>query len=365
MSSPLYDKMADAIRRIPSKVWAEDTADDPILQQLDRAFLTSEVFVSTNVTEYFFAGTDQEQWLLDRHFPNLAPPFNSFWIETKAPTHISSEFYGIQSWENSNTDWYQRPQRWGAWFLNVSLDTQSARDYLQEQFPDVKEEYHSKYWLYSITLFRLDGGDDSNSLHPMWGFALLVDKGTNQPVRNLRSTSFEPFLFRSDPMTKTRADLVMLERELGTAPLLSLKDPMGNDVPQTIFQIWEHEALLLLKPLLLSISFMHCKNVERVTYPSSPKQNKRRVARNQPPFNKFHTLEITPMRRIIDQAVAEYRGNKRTAIEMALHRVRGHFKTYTEDKPLMGHAVGTWFWAASVRGSARKGTVKKEYQVMP
>jgi hypothetical protein len=123
--------------------------------------------------------------------------------------------------------------------------------------------------------------------------------------------------------------------------------------------------MALLKPLLLALSFMHCRNVERVPVHPSEKQNRKRVARNLPPFNKFHTLQIEPMRRILQQAADEYRGKKQTGIEMALHRYRGHFKTYVESKPLMGHAVGTWFWASGVRGQKKRGTVEKLYEVNP
>jgi hypothetical protein len=88
--------------------------------------------------------------------------------------------------------------------------------------------------------------------------------------------------------------------------------------------------------------------------------NKKRVSRNLPPLNKFHTLEIEPMRRIIQQALDEHRGVKGTSgIEMAMHSVIGHFKTYKPEKPLMGHGVGTWFWGGMQRGSTKRGTVTK------
>jgi hypothetical protein len=47
----------------------------------------------------------------------------------------------------------------------------------------------------------------------------------------------------------------------------------------------------------------------------------------------------------------------------ALHRVRGHFKTFTADRPLMGKHVGTYWWGWQVRGSAEHGTVVSDYQL--
>jgi hypothetical protein len=363
MSSPLYDMMAEQVR-LPSTDAFPDKKD---FAELDRAFLSAEVIVSTNVTQYFFAGTDQEQWFLDRHFPNLAPPFDSFWIETKAPTHILSEHYGTQSWEVSDSQLYQRPVRWAAWFLNLSMESLSARKYLREAFGT--EIPHGKFWMYTVTVFRQEETD--SIIEPMWVFTLLIDRETGQVVRNPKGNPMEPFLFGSSPLaimaqqvTQVKAAMQRQGRD-PDEPLFSMRGAdVDSNFPQTIFHMFENEALLLVKPLLLAISFMHCRNVERVVHHPAPKQNKARVARNLPPFNRFHTLTIGPMQRIIDAAAASYRGlHGRSGIEMALHQARGHFKTYTEAKPLMGHAVGTWFWGATTRGTKARGTVKKNYEV--
>ena len=47
----------------------------------------------------------------------------------------------------------------------------------------------------------------------------------------------------------------------------------------------------------------------------------------------------------------------------ALHRVRGHFKTFTKDRPLLGKHVGTYWWGWQVRGSAKHGTVVSDYEL--
>jgi hypothetical protein len=74
----------------------------------------------------------------------------------------------------------------------------------------------------------------------------------------------------------------------------------------------------------------------------------------------FKTLDIVPLRRVLSK-----RGDgSSTGIRAAAHIVRGHFKTYTAEKPLMGRHVGTWFWHDSVRGSIDEGIVDKEYNVL-
>jgi len=45
----------------------------------------------------------------------------------------------------------------------------------------------------------------------------------------------------------------------------------------------------------------------------------------------------------------------------AVHRVRGHFKTYTADAPLMGKHVGTYWWGWNIRGSIESGVVESDY----
>lgn len=47
----------------------------------------------------------------------------------------------------------------------------------------------------------------------------------------------------------------------------------------------------------------------------------------------------------------------------AVHRVRGHFKTYTADAPLMGKHVGTYWWGWQIRGSVESGVVESDYRL--
>lgn len=361
MSSPIYDSLAHSIRSTP---WAKDAP----YELLDSAFLQANVIVSTNVTEYFFAGTDQEEWLLGHHFPNLAPPFRNFWVETKAPTHIKSEVFGTQTWSVNDTYLYERPTRWAAWFMALSMAQPEAASYLGMPLQEIiGADSPDDYLAYSISLFIQREGQP---IEPWWLVVLVVNRKTGQLKRNPRSLTADPYLFRSGPQGPLVDRLETMKWQLagdgipfGDRPLFSV-EKNGVRYPQTLKRTFENEAVTLIKPLLLAICFLHCRNVERVDHRPSQKQNKARLAKSKPPFNRFHTLEIEPMRRIIVQAAAEYRGlHGRSGIEMAMHKVRGHFKTYTEEKPLMGKAVGTWFWGEMIKGTRSRGTVSKTYEV--
>ena len=110
----------------------------------------------------------------------------------------------------------------------------------------------------------------------------------------------------------------------------------------------------------MGISFMNCKNVTRLEKRevSSPKAVKRQ---NAPPFIKYYILDINPMKEVLrTEGHSESIGLKK-----ALHICRGHFATYTAEKPLFGKYVGMFHRPDHVRGSAEKGVVVKDYNVKP
>jgi len=47
----------------------------------------------------------------------------------------------------------------------------------------------------------------------------------------------------------------------------------------------------------------------------------------------------------------------------ARHMVRGHFKTYTSEAPLMGKLTGRYYWPPHARGSRAVGEIEHEYRV--
>lgn len=111
-----------------------------------------------------------------------------------------------------------------------------------------------------------------------------------------------------------------------------------------------------------AIAFANCKNVELVEeehlYPS---RQMRRAAerRGEPKPPRFYTLRINPnATRKQGQAAGASSGR-----ELSLHIVRGHFATYTEERPLFGKYSGTFWVPAHVRGSQEVGIVGKDYEI--
>lgn len=106
--------------------------------------------------------------------------------------------------------------------------------------------------------------------------------------------------------------------------------------------------------------FSHCKNVELVE--RLPKRHEQREAKRRgEPILKYHEIVIDPGR---TTQVAVGAGNPhQDKPSRALHIARGHFATYTEDKPLFGKYTGTYWRPAHVRGSAELGAIKSTYKV--
>lgn len=110
-----------------------------------------------------------------------------------------------------------------------------------------------------------------------------------------------------------------------------------------------------MRPAFSAIALMNCKNVALV-----PEAAPRRPKKSKPdriPRIQFHTIHVPGM---------DYGGGGTTEPshqDMARHYVRGHFKTYTADAPLLGKAVGTYWWGWQARGSKKNGIVVSDYEV--
>jgi ribosomal protein S14 len=104
---------------------------------------------------------------------------------------------------------------------------------------------------------------------------------------------------------------------------------------------------------------MHCRNIAINVVAPPPKLAKAARKRHGVPLVRFRTINIEPMRQVLR---TEGRSHE-TGIKRALHICRGHFRTYSEEKPLFGRVSGTFFIPAHARGSASEGVVVPQYAV--
>jgi hypothetical protein len=115
---------------------------------------------------------------------------------------------------------------------------------------------------------------------------------------------------------------------------------------------------------LLSLSFMHCKNVKLVdvipdkqpTHNKSAKRRRERATYHPVPYK---VLDILPMKEILrTKGRSEKVGAKK-----ALHICRGHFADYTEGAGLFGKWHDRYWWSPQLRGTAQKGVTVRDHRI--
>jgi hypothetical protein len=264
-----------------------------------------------NVARYFFEVSPQHEWDLQTDFPNLAPPFEVIWMEYKAPIQMNVNGL-IQSIPHE-----VRTGNIGA--LLVS-----------EKVPDeVKETTRTNaFWKMSIIQFsELPALRRGITLSPFINFLGITYEG--------QLAYLEDKPFHMVGFDKTR---IAEFEKMGITP----------DHAQ--------RSLTAVYPMLLGLSFLHCKNVDLTQSGTVKRQRKKR--QEGEPKVKIYTLQIEPIRKILEDA-----GSKKTGIKQALHICRGHFKDFSKGKGLFGKYQGMYWWEAQVRGNAALGFIAKDYQI--
>jgi hypothetical protein len=103
-----------------------------------------------------------------------------------------------------------------------------------------------------------------------------------------------------------------------------------------------------------TLALMHCRNVStRPVTRGDPRKRHRHPWRYE-----HHVIDIPGLDRPASVGGSKRSGDNTTA----LHMVRGNYATYTEDRPLFGRDVGTFWRPAHARGKYVNGLVTKEYR---
>jgi hypothetical protein len=134
---------------------------------------------------------------------------------------------------------------------------------------------------------------------------------------------------------------------------------LTQEPPDDVVQECGNNVAQLLFPVLLSLSFMNCKNVEVRPVEPPEKLSHKHHKKHGHELVRYHVLEVQQIGRILD----DYRNSNQVSLRRALHACRGHFKTFTPDAPLLGKHVGTYWWEPHLRGSKEHGVVLKDYRV--
>jgi hypothetical protein len=123
-----------------------------------------------------------------------------------------------------------------------------------------------------------------------------------------------------------------------------------DDPAQVVVDQWLDTALMV-------VSMVNCSNVGMADeIPDYPRPARRRLARKDKPLLTFKRLHIKPHKSHPSTGVTGDGG------KTAIHLVRGHFKTFTPERPLLGKHTGTFWWQPMVRGTDQRFVVK-DYEV--
>jgi hypothetical protein len=109
--------------------------------------------------------------------------------------------------------------------------------------------------------------------------------------------------------------------------------------------------------VMQALSILNCKNITTIDNPPPAKLNKKRLKKRKQELFSYKTLIIRPTGN--KQGIQQAQGlwNNR------VHICRGHFKTYTEERPLFGRLTGRYWWQPHARGDKDVGVIQKDYKV--
>lgn len=295
----------------------------------------TSVFEITNVAHLAARTSWLKQDQVDlTKFPNVAPPFRSYWME----------------WDDQLRDY----DRIGCWCV-VTADTDS-------------EDWHISIGIWT----------GSRKPRPLGAVALRCPRDGTPPTEDRVLSLFDGASVRGRrrcESSESGAETQRLEQKLSRIKHLPREqqeqemkrwmaeaEAQAAEATERIRELDTKLArIVVLPPLLLAHSLLSCRNVSTEEH-RHPEAVRRAFRRRHGGRDRvvYKTLTITP-------AGGTKGSEERISLgagQSALHLVRGHFKTFTPDRPLFGSSVGTWWWSPSVRGTAEAGTVAKDYRIV-
>jgi hypothetical protein len=389
-----------------------------MLEQVRR----SVVIIGDNVSNYYYEGNEQEDWALEEDFPNVAPPFDLFFLDFKAPSFIKSSVTGHHPWRKG------MPIAWGLLCQGqeqgrppIDLSQQSHRTYIQTEYQQHLPELQRQCALFGYDEHTVPGDEipqrftveqqDSISFlkRLQVGYQLIQQEDWEELERHIyRYEGYCPgakwllsvSLFVEHDFSHQKRGRVaiipawqwdiavnaqgaiMATEDLRSGPLalenlLQRIEPHAN--LEEAIESYAGGYYQFLCTGLLTLSFLHCKNVDMKTIeePGSAERStpSHRKARKKPrqkqtalrdqhaipprPTITYHVLDVEPMKQVLrTEGQVEHQGLKR-----AMHICRGHFAHYEEGKGLFGKYHGTYWREQHVRGSVEQGARIKDYRI--
>lgn len=174
-----------------------------------------------------------------------------------------------------------------------------------------------------------------------------------------RIIQFDPVFFCQSQVCAPAISVILFTNNEG---LVLHRAILGSEVKHYFEAMGKENALAFFDNYThmigLTLTFLNCKNVqtEDRTQEFQPKEKIRR--RLKLPEIKRYTLSIN------GSSTSRGSGSKQSEFGvMPFHLCRGHFATYTKEKPLFGKYAGKFWIAAHTRGQKERGEIIKDYEV--
>lgn len=104
-------------------------------------------------------------------------------------------------------------------------------------------------------------------------------------------------------------------------------------------------------------SLLNARNVVSVVEQPSRQVRRARARNHREPGVSWHVLKLRSLRSLRSSDAAA------TGEHLAIHWVRGHFKIYTVERPLLGRYSGRFFWQPHLAGKDTARRIEKTYVV--
>lgn len=279
-----------------------------------------------NVAKHYYEESPKDVWHVDS-FPNIAPPFDTFFMEYRTPNFINVNGVIKESRLGKNHPYVG--------MLFNCMGSSSIPNGVLSDFGVKKENAN---WLFQCTPF-IWSADSNDTVTPIFCvYVFLVDSLGQMCKRENGECAFATGFFEEELYNMCK---------------------MSGTNPKEFAKFVSDDSNNAMAPFLLSLSFMHCKNVTtKQVMPDAPVSKKYQKKHGRP-LEKYYILDIEPMKKVL-----RTEGNsEKTGLKQALHICRGHFKDFSQGKGLFGKFNGLYWWDSQVRGSHKHGVIDKDYNV--
>jgi hypothetical protein len=171
-----------------------------------------------------------------------------------------------------------------------------------------------------------------------------------------QSGEFHPEAWPQDLHAKYRSNIDTLTKAMFDGVF---KFEVAPQLTKELLEVELSNSRVFARKVVATLSLLNAKNVvqESVT----PSLNRAARRRGELPSFTYHVLKVRPFAAKARRQAGSL--SDETASLQAIHWVRGHFKRYTSEHPLLGRHTGTFWFQPHLAGRNPQRRVAKDYDL--